>query len=512
MDKEKSGKAFRCAALGLLFSALAVRLRFLYSSLQYDELWSWQFFSRLDIPEILFSLALPNNHPLNTIAIKAASAVTGDIFAIRYFPLLCGVLLIPLIYFVTKVWSQSRTASAIAAIFAAFSAPLVIYSALARGYMPQAFFFAITAAGFACFTKEYVDKYAKAGFAMILIGGTGTILSVPTGIVFLAGLVLAIICRYRSKPHKLLIYALAAGAVIAGVYYIAAYSQLTAAQKWSTGGNYFIQCGNILFSTGCFALLSLSLTGCLINPRLVLPLMVIPLTVLLSGAVTGLGPERTYIIFTAVFACASGIAVDTIYKFKYKNSSRFLPVTAAVLLFLAPLGMQPVFFRSWQLPEWKLADVKTPSTTLCIYTANSGYPMLWNHGEDFLAEYQKRVGKSYLDTLRVYAGNGIINGMDDAHNEKNIPAPLTGKSGDDAILGVFHEYALEPYNGTAPENSCFLVVSPLSKYKLSPPENALRLNPWFENSPGNGSCSVHFTTTPPAPAMGRNIFVIKSAI
>ena len=501
---------FRYAALTLLFSALAVRLGFLYRSLQYDELWSWQFFSKLEIPEILLSLALPNNHPLNTIAIKLASSVTDDIFAIRYFPLLCGVLLIPLVYFVTKVWSQSRTASGIAAIFAAFSAPLVVYSALARGYMPQAFFFALTAAGFACFTKEYVEKYAKAGFAMILIGGTGTILSVPTGVVYLAGLVLAIICRYRTKPHKLLICALAAGAVIAGVYYIAAYSQLTEAQKWSTGGNYFTQCGNILFSTGCFALLSLSLTGCLINPSKILPLMIIPLTVLLSGAVTGLGPDRTYIIFTAVFSCASGIAVDTIYKYKFKHPSRFLQVTAAVLLFLAPLAMQPIFFRSWQLPEWKLADVKTSSTTLCIYTANSGYPLLWNLGEDFLTEYQKRVGKSHLDTLRVYAANGIINGMDDAHNEKTVSTRLSGKSGEDGVLGVFYEYTLEPYNGTAPANSCFLVTSPLSRYKTPAPENRLRLNPWFENSPGNGSCSVYFTQTPPAPAMGRNIFVIKS--
>ena len=125
--------------------AVVVRLRMLFRSLQYDELWSWQFFSRLGITEILFSLSLPNNHPLNTVAIKAISAVTDDLFAIRYIPLTCGVLLIPLIYFVTFVWSDSRRAGLIAAVFAAYSAPLAIYSVLARGYILQAFFFALTA-------------------------------------------------------------------------------------------------------------------------------------------------------------------------------------------------------------------------------------------------------------------------------------------------------------------------------------------------------------------------------
>lgn len=488
--------------------AVVVRLRMLFSSLQYDELWSWQFFSRLGITEILFSLSLPNNHPLNTIAIKAISAVTGDLFAIRYIPLTCGVLLIPLIYFVTFVWSDSRRAGLIAAVFAAYSAPLAIYSVLARGYILQAFFFALTAAGFACFAPQYSKKYSVTGFILIILGGLGTILSVPTGVVFLAGLLLTIACRYRKKPPKLIIYALIAGVVVAGAYYIAVYTQLTAAQKWSVSGNYFIQCGNILFNTGCFALLSLTLTGALVAPGKILPLLLIPVTVLLSGAVTGLGPDRTYIIFSAVFACAGAITVETLASYRFKGKKHPMCTAAAILLFLAPLGIHPIFFRAWQLPEWRLADTKTPSTTLCVYPANSGYPMLWNHGEDFLSEYQNRVGKSYLDTIRVYAGNGVINGMDKSHNEKTVQTALSGRHGEDGVLGVFYEYPLAPYSGET--SGCFLVTFPLSNYKFTPPENSLRLNPWFENAPGKGSCAVYFTTTPPAQQQGCNIFVIKS--
>ena len=503
---------FRITALAVMLSAFAVRAGLLFRSLQYDELWSWQFFSQLELKEILFSLSLPNNHPLNTLAIKLAGVFTQDIFAIRYFPLLCGMLLIPVVYFVMEVWSKDRLTASLAAVFTAFSAPFITYSALARGYIPQAFFFALTAAGFACFDSRYAKKWSKVGFVLILLGGTGTVLSVPTGIVFISGLVLAIAARYRTKPPKLMLGAIISGGVIAAIYYLAVYAQLSSAQKWSVGGNYFIQCGKILFTTGCFGYLCLAGVGVLVLPKNTTPLLLIPFTVLLSGAVTGLGPERTYIIFSGVFACMSAIAISTLFQFKFpKATDRTLQVTASIILTISAIALQAVYLPQWRLPEWKLDNVKTPSSTLCVYPANSGYPLLWNNGSEFLTAYQISTANLYIDTLRMYAENGIINGMDQSQGEKSIQTSLSGRASKDNVLGIYHEYQLEPYTGTAPEKSCYLVIHPLQQMKNPPPANALRLNPWFENAPdGKGCCAVYFTETPPASLMGRNIYIIKS--
>ena len=492
----------RCGIIAVLLSALAVRMLLFYRSLQYDELWSWQFFAPLNIRQILFDLSLPNNHPVNTLFIKTISAITDDLFAIRIFSLICSMAMIPAVYFAVSVWSDDRKTGIFSALFCVFSAPFIVYSTLARGYMPQAFFFALTAAGMACFSEKYIAKHSITGAVLVLAGGIGTIISVPTGIVFLAGLAAACLIRCRKMPPRPLIAVLGCGAIIAAAYYLAVYKDLTTATKWSIATPPLIQAANILAKTAAGAVLA-SITAAIISPWKTLPLFVIPAIVLLSGVFTGFGPERTYIIFAGVFAVTAAITAA-----RFADRKNWLLSGAVVLLFAAG---QIYNVKNYILPDWKSADVPTyNTTTICVYPANSGYPILWNHGEEFLNKYHANVGKSYLDSIRVYAPQGVFNGMDSSFGEKNVATTLKGTPGNDHVLGTYHTYKLEPYSEKHRLEKAFIIAYPKSLYKFPAPENSLRLNPWFEQSTDRtGSCALYFSTTPPSPDCGGYIFVIK---
>ena len=386
----------------------------------------------------------------------------------------------------------------------ALSAPLIIYSALARGYIIQAFFFVLTASGFACFSGNYVKKYAKAGFLLIVAGGIGTILSVPTGIVFLAALALTVfIANGKKKPHKLVICALSAGLVFSTIYYFATSSALISAQKWSVEGNYFANCGTILLHTGC-GLIIASLIAAIFVPKQTIPLLLIPVIVLLSGVFTGLGPVRTYIIFAIVFSATGAIAISSLLQ------KELYYRIAAIVLLLIFSTCQIYNAKNFMLPDWQKADVKTSSTTISVYPASSSYPLLWNLGVDFISSYQNTVGKNYLDTVRVYAPCGVFNGMDNSFCEKQIKTNLHAAGGTDKVLGEYYCYKLELCEKNIPEKGYFLVAYPPTPYRITPPENALRLNPHFESSGENrGRCALYFTNVPPSPQPGANIYIIK---
>ena len=54
---------------GVLLIGIAARLTHLFSGLEYDEIWTLENFAPLPLSRILTDLALPNNHPLNTLGV-----------------------------------------------------------------------------------------------------------------------------------------------------------------------------------------------------------------------------------------------------------------------------------------------------------------------------------------------------------------------------------------------------------------------------------------------------------
>ena len=206
-----------------------------------------------------------------------------------------------------------------------------------------------------------------------------------------------------------------------------------------------------------------------------------------------------------IFAAVCAIAVSELFKrpTPYKVFSLILlALFAAGQFFLVP---------KYLLPDWKMADTKNDADTITIYSATSTYPLLWNKGGSFIADYQSAVENISLKKVKVFAPNGVFNGMDNSFAEKQTQTKLNGTRGYDETLGEYHCYNLELCSEPTAKEECYLVVYPLSGAPITPPENALRINPHLEAAPDNTRrrCGVYFTTKYPASVVQGNIFLIK---
>lgn len=90
---EKSGSAssFSADRVAALF-----RLFRLDAALEYDEIWTLENYASASLKVIFTELALPNNHPLNSLAVKLTAFSGGAPQWIRLVPFLAGVLAVPL--------------------------------------------------------------------------------------------------------------------------------------------------------------------------------------------------------------------------------------------------------------------------------------------------------------------------------------------------------------------------------------------------------------------------------
>lgn len=112
----------------------AVRIGYAVSvPIRYDEAFTYNEYASKSL-EGVFSYTFPNNHPLNTLLIHAATARLGRApWVIRLPALIAGVLLIPATYALVRRLA-GRPAAPLAAALVAGSSPLISYSADGRGY------------------------------------------------------------------------------------------------------------------------------------------------------------------------------------------------------------------------------------------------------------------------------------------------------------------------------------------------------------------------------------------
>ena len=75
----------------LVLVALLLRVDQLSSSLSYDEIWTLQNYSELPLSQIFTDLELPNNQPLNTVAVKILAFLLPIPAVVRLHSLLAGV-------------------------------------------------------------------------------------------------------------------------------------------------------------------------------------------------------------------------------------------------------------------------------------------------------------------------------------------------------------------------------------------------------------------------------------
>ncbi len=487
-------KLFPLLCLLTVAAAAMLRIRYFWGALEYDEIWSLENFAVLPVGRIFTELALPNNQPLNSLWIKAVTLAGLPVQWIRIHSLFAGILTVPLVGFISYVFSGGRKYAALwSMIFIAFSVPDAVYSSLARGYALQVFFLALYTAGLASVGRWRPEKKFLKYLpeTAVLLGGAGAVLTLPTSVMYLAAVTLAAFLMRPGKPGKVLTVVLAAGAAFTLYFCISNFQQLNQARSWGTPITGVAVYGSFLRSTLCSLLTVAGVLTAVFafvwSPVRRLPLLLIFLLPLAAAVVSNGGPPRTYIPFCAALAVASGCGVAELDKFCKKEYR----IPAALLLLLL-ICCEFVF----ALPEWKTPDSrevfqassKEPFSVLVVHRATSCYPLAWNNRPDIYTDFINRLlDQSAERELVMFDEPGRINGTDTNGSEKFFHIGIKGR--EDKISGVpCRRYLIEKATDVPESGSvALIIIRPVpeqiffSYYKLLRQSNIsmINLNAWL---------------------------------
>ena len=491
-SKEKN-RLFELLVLLIFAAGALLRVQSLFGALEYDEIWSFENFSALPVLKIFTELALPNNQPLNSLWIKFVCAVDGPIWSIRLHSLAASLAALPLAGFVSWVLAGRRKAAFLWSMaFLAFSAPDIVYAALARGYALQVFFLALYAAGLAaCGSLRPQKKYLfYLPEAAVFAGGAGAVLTLPTSVVYLGAVTLAAGLIYRRRPPASLLIVLGAGAALTLAFCLGNFRQLDAARRWGTAitgpGEFFSFASGTLMQL-LFPAMLLPLLFFLILKRRELPLLLVILLPLGAAAVTNGGPARTYLPFCAATSVAAGCAAAELLDRLKRNEFRIL----ACLLFAGVLCTGPVVsLPCWRTPDWRTVyetSAKEPYSVLVVHQATSTYPLAWNNRPAVYTDFVNRLlDRSPVRELLMFDGPGRINGNDGNNSEHVMTIPVRGRA--DTICGLpCRRYTLKEAANIASGDAVVLVLRPMPAQEMSRIFFTLRnsgitwltLNPWL---------------------------------
>jgi hypothetical protein len=201
-------------AFWLVFAAgAAYRAAFLGDPFRLDEVYTALYYASRPAAEIASTYVNANNHFLLSLLLRAVYLAVGfSELAFRLPVFLCGLATIWLGYELARRATGNERTALLTAGLIAFSQPLVLYSVNARGYALQ-----IALAQAAALLFVFGPKLrASARIAGLAAAGFLILYSVPTGLVFLAGLYLFLAFdahRGRSDASETLL----AGAATAGL-------------------------------------------------------------------------------------------------------------------------------------------------------------------------------------------------------------------------------------------------------------------------------------------------------
>ena len=297
----------RCFALAIILLSLVLCASWVLSlPLEYDEIWTLENFANLDAWRIINDLALPNNHPLNTLFVKLWSGCVTMAQMIRLHSLVSGVVAVGLTGVLARGIFHSRRAAAWCMLFMALSAAVVGYASRARGYAPQLLFVLLFGCGVVWGSprlRKFVPRFLPE--AAVVIGALGAVLAVSSAPIFLAATVLAALPLYRHRPVGWkLVTAVAVAALLSGAYLVANYQSLLAAQQWGHELVSFADwtgfVGGMLASFVPYALIPFLVVSAVTDRKRTAALVVFMVLVIASAAIFKAGPERVYLPLAAV--------------------------------------------------------------------------------------------------------------------------------------------------------------------------------------------------------------------
>ena len=208
----------RHALIALIALAAVLRLITLNNALWLDEIAVIQVYGPMTVWQVIDSYAGSNNHLLNTLLMKASSAIFGDgSWAWRLPAFLFGVAGIPALYVTARV-ALSERASLAAAAMLAVAYHHVFFSQNARGYTAWIVFSLLASAAFARWMEDPGDRARLGRWVGATVGNFASLLlsaftAAGHGLVG-AGL---LVTRRHSAPSGPLLRSLALGGGLAAL-------------------------------------------------------------------------------------------------------------------------------------------------------------------------------------------------------------------------------------------------------------------------------------------------------
>lgn len=465
----------------ILLLAAMLRINGLFSELQYDEIWSLQYFIPLDVFKILTDLALPNNHPVNTLILKFLHGISYEPAFLRMGVFLSGLVTVWLAGKIAETASGEKNAGFAAMLLCAVSPALILFSVTARGYSYQVTGLLLVIYALLRCARNETSRYT---IATIVGGGILSCLSVPSGIMFLgtigAGYLLFAPAKRRFCREILIsggiLFILALG------YYLPLYSKLRAGQSWGIS----IESAAQWFSFAAKTLLAqlppvtalLAISGIFFYP-LLRKLFLVTLLPLVLAIITKGGPERVYLILTPVYIIVAGMGFAALLKrfnAKAKWFWRIFAAGCALNFFLVP--------EVWKIPTPTADLIKamqnTPEDTLLIMPATSGFPILAN-SRNLNERLEERIHNPLSYLLMINTPQGKINGANEQGGEAmltvDLPAEYSPETGG-------YLYRLTPLADFDDADKWLLVIfnrrHGLPGEFIKMPGEKLRLNIWLQ--------------------------------
>ena len=253
------------ACLAFFSFLLAMRvLNILQHTPEYDEIWTAQHYVNEPVSTIFSDVSVPNNHVLNTLAVKCMLRVIPNrLLAIRLTSLLafCGLCFVLLRISTVLLKQNAARGALLAAVL--LDGMLLHYAETSRGYSLQVFF---VAGLFLSLLRTGSGKPEDRLFnaCMWLICATGACLSISTGALYvtiLTGLWGLLYVPFRSgirevcRDYRALIAAGLCWSVFAIAWYggnFREFSEGRAAfgESFRSGPQYLRYCLDILLETG----------------------------------------------------------------------------------------------------------------------------------------------------------------------------------------------------------------------------------------------------------------------
>ncbi len=463
-------KIFQWLFLLLTAAGIALRITELGRSLEYDEIWTLEHYVFAPVRVIFTDLSVPNNHPVHSLAIKAAFAVfEPNILTLRLPALLGGIAALCFCYFLTLRLFHSRRIALFTLLLMVCNAWSAAYAQVARGYSIQLALLLFCAWGLLDGARKKCGicrtlRYAGSAAAAFL-----SVLTLPTSVLYLAP-VYALMAWNDRRNRALWISGGIAG-ILSLAYLGINYEQFRQGQVFGTvinSAGAFLQ---FVFSTLTelvpwplllFALVPFFSAGLQRKACALALLIAFPLA---AALLTRAGGVRVYQPVIPPLLMLASLGVWNLYHLaSRRRNGLYIRLAMPAAALAAALWGFRIQSEAIAPPDWQEIFqhiCKLPPEIIVAYPGNGSVPAEWNNRQaGITADLAMRLACSAPERyLLQLAETSTLNGLNQSGGEQELAVPVPGKQLQIGRLPAVL-YRLEPLREKPTPSDIVIAVMP----------------------------------------------------